>query len=161
MQDFEDIIRGFWGVILLSNVVSNNFHLRDIYRYKENRTCKMLTLYVLRLLKFLYYQLPYSNSLIVHCFTFNTDRKQWSLFSSYGLYKQSCLKYGRNMVQLYKEMLCWRNLWLYRSACAGDNAELVAIETQEDQHAVSEIAYSYHANVWLGIKFINVCTIYV
>lgn len=32
----------------------------------------------------------------------------------------------------------------------------MTVETEEDQHAVSEIAYHFQADVWMGIKFMNV-----
>lgn len=36
----------------------------------------------------------------------------------------------------------------------------MTVETEEDQHAVSEIAYHFQADVWMGIKFMNVSIIF-
>ncbi|XP_061196791.1 macrophage mannose receptor 1-like [Saccostrea echinata] len=68
-----------------------------------------------------------------------------SVEDGYSYHNKKCYKFYNNQLKRSEAL----------SACAGEFAQLVTIETEEDQHAVTELAYSYQSNVWLGIKFMN------
>lgn len=68
-----------------------------------------------------------------------------SVQDGYSYHNRKCYKLYQN--QLNRDQAL--------SACARENARLVTVETEEDQHTVSEIAYNGQTDVWMGIKFMN------
>ncbi|XP_022332922.2 macrophage mannose receptor 1-like isoform X2 [Crassostrea virginica] len=68
-----------------------------------------------------------------------------SIQDGYSYHNRRCYKFVKNQLSRNQALL----------ACANENARLVNVESEEDQHAVSEIAYSNKLNVWMGVQFIN------
>lgn len=134
----DDIENWVWTDGSLANKSSLRWGTDEPNNYKQNEHCAEIW-------ERTFNDKNCDSKLNFICERANDKPARCSVQDGYSYHNRKCYKFYNN--QLNREQAL--------SACVKENARLVTVETEEDQHAVSEIAYHFQADVWMGIKFMN------